>query len=711
MLAFLTDELFREHFNALSRETRIEILPHLTPELLEKIRQKYYPNQQVAQREILEHFMRDMRYVLLRADVQSGKTGVYHLLIDVMFGLGLIKQAYIICGSNETVLLNQCKKDILAYHKGKAYIDNIRVIFRQDFSKNTMVMKETLIIADETHLVQEVDQTLHYFLKKHGVSMAGTTPKMMEDSIYILSVDATPFAEESAMTYGNSLPKARVILENGDGYYGPQHYYADHRVHAVFDLSMSYAQENFKHLIQRQVKKYILIRAGKKNKQFNYMMSCIRSCNVPILHYTSEFEKSNVQIAITKDEATEHFKKYGIRIPSLEDEPESTIVVLVDGRLRCGKRVCKNFIGFVWESSPNANTDTIIQGLFGRMCGYDVLNNKPDIFIPERILKTPNNKVVNLSELERYLDKRPDDEVVIAPRFGTNILPGIIQNQAKRDDKIVTQCVPIKLQLPLHTLNQPDAIVKEECVALLMQHDCRKIRNNMLLTSEQRDEIAVKLQSPLIAREAHIRHYQNESNQGMHKCHVEAYQNSMTSREGISDAHFITMCVTYWNFQPLHGVQKRTGEVFVIFYTEALGYQHVIDIESRVARHNGLSHFSIQASNEFDQCPAAALYGFSPKIYESSTHFQEQFDHFILFGKKDIGIVGKRFESIHNGEAILLPRSVYGNQLETFKQVIQALETKHSITITYKQKLKKPVVGNSANPSSIDHQIEWIEWK
>ena len=712
MLALLTDELFREHFNTFSREARFEIMPHLTPELLEKLRQKYYPNQHVAQKEILEHFMRDMRYVLLRADVQSGKTGVYHLLIDVMFSLGLIKQAYIICGSNETVLLNQCKKDIVAYHKGKDYMDKIHVIFRQDFSKNTMVMKETLIVADETHLVQDVNQTLHHFLKKHGVSMAGTTQKMKDDSIYILSVDATPFAEESAMIYGNSLPKARVILENGDGYYGPQNYYADRRVHEVFDLSLSHNQESFKSLIERQVKKYILIRTGKKNKQFNHIMSCIKSCNVPILHYTSEFEKSTVQIAITKDEATEHFEKYGTRIPSLEQEPERTTVVLVDGRLRCGKRVCKNFIGFVWESSPNANTDTIIQGLFGRMCGYDLSDNKPDIYIPERIIKMPIKKVINMCELERYLDKRQDDnKVIIAPRFGTNILPGTVQNQAKQDDKIVTQCVPIRLQLPQQMLNQSDAIVKEACIALLTQNDCQKIRANKLLTSNQCDEIVEKLQSSHIARDAHIRHYQDESNQNMHKCHVEAYDNNMTSKEGISDAHFITLCVTYWNFQPLPDVQKCIGQVFVIFYTDALGYDYVINKESRVSRHNGISHFSIQASDEFDQCPAAALYGFSPKIRESSTDFQKEFDHFILFGKKDIGMVGKRFESIHNGEAILLPRSVYGNQLETFKQIIRALETKHSITITYKQKLKKPVVATLANPSPVDHQIEWIEWK
>ena len=52
-----------------------------------------------------------IRYALLRAQCQAGKTGAFHRLIREMFENGDITHAYIICGSNELTLRQQAEDD------------------------------------------------------------------------------------------------------------------------------------------------------------------------------------------------------------------------------------------------------------------------------------------------------------------------------------------------------------------------------------------------------------------------------------------------------------------------------------------------------------------------------------------------------------------------------------------------------------------------
>jgi len=182
-----------------------------------------YENQQRASLEVCEEFRKGQRYGLLRADLQSGKTGTYQLLIRKMFVEGLIDHAYILCGSHELELLSQVHKDKKEWHDGAPFEDRIHIVFRQNFNKTKMVLKRVLIVVDESHLVTGVHQTLCKFLKRHQLSMSGTTPRMVRDDIYMLSVDATPYLEESVLAYdgGN---KFRVFLESGAGYYGVMNY-------------------------------------------------------------------------------------------------------------------------------------------------------------------------------------------------------------------------------------------------------------------------------------------------------------------------------------------------------------------------------------------------------------------------------------------------------------------------------------------------------
>jgi len=666
-----------------------------------------YKNQVIASNEIFTIFtMLCIRYVLLRANEQSGKAGTYHTLITQMFEANLIDQTYILCGSHDIGLMQQCVKDREEWHKDKHYRNNIHIIFRQKFDRTNMIKKRTLIIVDESHLVESVDQTLSKFLERHGLSMAGTRSDMITNNTYIVSVDATPYAEESAMVYGPTLSKSKVILKDGDGYFGVKEYYEKGFVHStITDL---YNEENYadlEALINIVPGKFILARFSHNSKDKEIFEQCARECGCDILYFTSEFSKSTTQICITEKEADEHFAKYKVRIPCLEVAPERTTVVLICGRLRCGERVPKKHIGFVWEGSVNPNTDVVRQSLYGRMCGYlgtglynvpEANTDKPHIFIPKRTLDRPENKkVVQLSDLERTIYPNPSDAAIIGPRFANNIIPGRVLNQAMKSGRPLSACVPIRFMLDSEQIGDlnpatPADTIKSYCLNKLIEKSIRLIENNQTLTPEQKVEIQIRLDT-ITAERTNYRYYRDESNRSMHKRHVEAYEAHVASAEHISDFNFLTFCVVFPGFRQLESVLKPSvpGEVYAIFYTEARGYDHVIDKESRISKVNDKTHFTIQPINEVLGSPGVSVYGFDPKIMIESEQFKIQLDYFIRIAKENIGIFGKRFTALYNGECIELPRHLYGDNLETLKGIIQRLEREHSVKIKYEVKKKK----------------------
>lgn len=686
------------------------LFDNLKRELEEINRTAPYPNQRIAANDALYRFINTtLRHCLLHANEQSGKTGTYHHLIDLMFEHKLIDNVYILCGSNELELLNQCYKDLEELHINHPYKDKIHIVFRQDFKKITMTPNRKLIIIDESHLVQGVNQTLNKFLARHKLSMAGTTPYMIQNNIYMVSVDATPYAEESAMAWNSSLPKFKIKLEDGEGYFGVKQYWNAGLIQPTFDLSKPTGKHNFISLLRKYQNKYIPVRITGRNKQKKWLLKWAEQENCDILHFTSNFDKAKTQVAVTKSEADEHYKNYKIKIPCLEVAPKNTTIVLIDGRLRCGKRVPKAHIGFVWEATKNGKTDIIRQSLLGRMCGYDVpLENKPLIFIPENILKKEKpNKVIIASDLERSIMAVSD----IGPRLFNNSIPGTIKKKAILNGQELTPCVPIRFQLnPQQTqaLNSStDNEIKAYCLNKIADTIKRLIDSNQYLTDEQKEEIIDNI-NQTSTEETHLRHYKDSSNQNMYRRHVEAYLNNTSSREDISDYHNITFCVVHPGFVKPDSISKPTipGEVYAIFYTHAKGYVSTIDKESKLAKINKGTHFTIQPTSELLECPAIAVYGFSPKILLNSDDLYRELDYFIECAKKNIGIFGKKFSGLHNGECITLPRNVYGQDLQHLKSVFNSLEIKHSITITYKAK-KRRIPSEHSN----DIELEFISWE
>lgn len=700
-----------------------------------------YPSQEIARDEIIAIFEEGrIHYVLFRAPLQAGKTGTYQPLIHRMLSRNMIDHAYILCGSSEIQLRNQVIQDVKDWHGAGMLNRKVHVAFRQDFKKVTMKNRRVLIVNDESHLDCKKNQQLHKFLHRHRLSMSGTTPYMLENKIYIVSVSATPFAEESVMVHGESQGKRLVRFEIPPNYYGPMNYYRDQLLHPTFSVLTEEGARKFANAVQRAWArhKYVIIRiresavesrqakraALSQEAQENGQLPLTNSegvldliqrlvstrANAQILHFTSKYEKDKKQFAITQAEADAHFRDTGIRILSLDVAPTVPTVILLDGRLRCGKRIHKAHIGMAWDSAAKSNTDVILQGLLGRFCGYlgnrhgevpEAVEDRPVIYTNPSLFEKEKTATFRLSDLERYeavqagwpdISVNADGLPEVVPRFATNLLSVNLEKQMIRphDHKEVHQCAPLRFRMSEEAIgrlteNMTDSQLRSLCWEEFLPHLGELIVGNQNLTLLQQAEILHWVQSHE-ARHSHVRRYQAHSNQNMYRHMAHAYEaKTGLEKDRINDGPFLTFCVV------LHGFAcaDPLGTVYVSIYTEAVGFKQVIPLSSRVAPHNGMTHFVSGVEPEVDDVGdekeavvvAAGRYGFTPEIEWSPAAFETQMDYFIRVAKMGIGYFGQVFTTVGNKNGFHLQRAAYGDDLELLKMAIQRLEATHEVRI------------------------------
>ena len=360
------------------------------------------PQQTAAAENIRSVFLaKQIRYAILMAKCQSGKTGAFQELIRLMLSSDVVQKVYILCGSSEIGLREQAIQDTKKANNASYESDKIKVLFRQDFKGYTMDITKALIIVDESHLDQAQNQELDKFLADHGLSMDGNPTKLNEKNAFIVSVDATPYSELAALKHGET-PFAKHVetLLPGPTYFGLSEYRFGGLLKETYDISKNPGR--FQMLLATYGRKWALVRLthGKhaSSEEASIKDVCISS-GFPFLYYTEQ----RTEVAITRDEQM----RIGASIPCLEDAPLKPTVVIIRGRLRAGKVVPKKHISFVWEGAKNSKTDALVQGLPGRMCGYELGEIKPLLFVPAAALKSHDDKVLKASEMDRAIMEYP----------------------------------------------------------------------------------------------------------------------------------------------------------------------------------------------------------------------------------------------------------------------------------------------------------------
>lgn len=335
-------------------------------------------------------------YMILLAQMQSGKTGTYLKVAFDSVLKGVVDNVLIISGSRDTSLRGQAKVDlknnIEEYSKEKAksideYLTMIRsltnsisIYWSQELKQINELMPRTLIIHEESHAAQSKNNKPYIdFYKKHNIEKAlygdlDTVNILKENEIWILNVSATPFSEiiSNFSADDNNLFNKKIFFAHpGDSYIGINTLLDQGKIifnaKPITEESTSDIETVLINNYEKYKAKYCIIRTKCAHKDKDMMQLVAAVC---------KYDYINVF-------ATDKNSKASDALKFLENKPNNNTIVHICGKARMGQVLYKDHIAMVYEQSSNPNTDTILQGLLGRMCGY-YSTEIPEIYISDK---------------------------------------------------------------------------------------------------------------------------------------------------------------------------------------------------------------------------------------------------------------------------------------------------------------------------------------
>jgi len=359
-----------------------------------------------------------VRWVILQAQMQSGKTETYLFDACERLRLHMVQNVVIFSGNAETDLKEQLKKEVLGlgdakfYGKYEIYLEevcglstrerrpildliktSIQVVWGPELKNYSGPTSNTLFIWEESHHAQSVNNCPAKFLRSVGISANGDMDILAEKNNFVLSISATPFSELSDNHHLNQ-GKMVVIMEPGHGYVSVKQIRDSGRLKAYTNM-----QEGLQRALAtpRSGPMYAIVRISVKNEEI----------------VKSIVSRSGWDYVVFDSLAKGEEKAIGDKAwDNMATKPDRDTVILIRGKCRMGKNLQKSHILFVFETAKNSNTDTVLQGLLGRVCGYADGSQRIDVWL--------NFKIISSGEIDRYIDMT--DGIQVIPRKAMNLV-------------------------------------------------------------------------------------------------------------------------------------------------------------------------------------------------------------------------------------------------------------------------------------------------
>jgi hypothetical protein len=300
----------------------------------------------------------------------------------------------------------------------------------------------------------------------------------------------------------------------------------------------------------------------------------------------------------------------------------------------------------------------------------------------------------------------------VLPRYAKHLLLGPIQKKAIQSNQVpLYPCVPIPFQLSAEDTQRLTVAPLAEIAQLCLHTFSIEMVDHV--TEEQRREIARILAVHQRGRYTNIRRFQSNNGYDSHPHYynamLKAVATNTTVIEHITDYPRVTFCTTFPGYQHEDAVP---GQVFAVFYTEAAGIFPKINMESRIPKQDGKTHFTldIQLPPEMKESPAGGIIGFTEAIKNNPAAFEKQLDEFIWLSKRKVLQFNRVITSLQEHPIQFLP-AAYGPNLEALFHIKQKLETKHHVRIMIDHKWlpgTRPVLRRPGQP--FYHEIEYINW-
>ena len=384
---------------------------------------QYDPNllskQQLSSgKEILSNFNKyDIRWQILLAQMQSGKTETFLFVAAEMIRRGMVENVVIFSGNAEIDLKIQLinivkevienEEDISFYDKYTIYLRNqgleederrniirkiksqsrINVVWGAELKNYSGPYENTLFIWEEAHYAQTIGQGPDKFLQEIGISANGDKDLLGKKSNYVVSISATPFSElcNYYKTIQDKTPQDKkvVVMEPGNNYNSVEKMLENNRIKFYSSIEEGLT-EALNTPRERMGNKFAIVRINKNEEEIK---TIIKRNN---WHYET-FDSIS-----SKEE-----QKNGDKIwKSMKKSPDRDTVILIRNKCRMGKNLPKNHLLFCFETAIDSKTDTVLQGLLGRLCGYSTNSENVDIYLSKQIEKD--------GELIRYIKMTHD---------------------------------------------------------------------------------------------------------------------------------------------------------------------------------------------------------------------------------------------------------------------------------------------------------------
>ncbi len=382
-----------------------------------------HDQERAAYKKIMDYFDNEKRYVVLLAPMQSGKSNTFKMVGAEMLRHKLVDRVVIFSGNREKSLFKQTKSHddfkeayadfIGSYTRGKSEIkaavdavDSFEVVWGPElkrFDPRTASKGENriLYIWEESHYGQSRRQQVDSFLTRVGIQASGD---VMPEGCFLLSVSATPFSELSDLYHFNQ-NKQVVRLIPGSDYISISKMRSNGQIRRVENV-----QEGMTRILDMlHGRKFVLIRATKAQQ---VVLKGMIPSSIHVIHHD--------QSTVVDDSEELEIDPLN---SMLANEPDAPTIIFIKGMCRMGKRVDKSNVVAVMETNcDKTKTDTLAQGLLGRMCGYG-----PHTHIHVYLVKYNEAELDNLAKLH-------DGDVEAIPNRGANML-GKIKEKEKEKEK------------------------------------------------------------------------------------------------------------------------------------------------------------------------------------------------------------------------------------------------------------------------------------
>jgi hypothetical protein len=338
---------------------------------------------------LFDNIVNNVYYQLLLAQMQSGKTGTYLFAACELLRNEIKKKVVIISGNREKALKNQTVNLVPFLKKYENYLNDcgfphgysvitelsskISVVWGGDLKK-AFISDNSLIIIDESHYGQDHNQQLNQFLIKSGLSATGNIEELKSKNIHIISVSATPFSEIVANN-NKSQGKEIVRFVPSSQYKSVKNMVDAGLINGYDDWTRCLDDNMF--LIPSSEPSYAIIRVS--SNKYDEVVQIANNNNWEHKIYDTTSKTHN-------------------KIESLNDDlsikPTKNTLIILNQGCRMGSVLTKTYIKFCVETTASMKSDTLLQSLIGRCCGYHKFKIK--LFIP--------NKIYNNGEIQKYIN-------------------------------------------------------------------------------------------------------------------------------------------------------------------------------------------------------------------------------------------------------------------------------------------------------------------